>query len=41
LPCRLSLSRAEITGLINTIDLDAAALGPALLSKLKRPRLLG
>lgn len=41
LPCRLSLSRAEITGLINTIDLDAAALRPALLSKLKRPRLLG
>ncbi|MCQ4261392.1 hypothetical protein CXK91_01660 [Stutzerimonas stutzeri] len=41
LPCRISLSRAEIAGLISAIDLDAAALRPALLSNLKRPRLLG
>jgi hypothetical protein len=41
LPCRISLSQADITGLINAIDLDAAALRPALLSRLKRPRLLG
>ncbi|AJD59703.1 hypothetical protein CRPA15_10320 [Pseudomonas aeruginosa] len=41
LPCRISLSRAEIAGLIASIDADAAALRPALLNKLKRPRLLG
>jgi len=41
LPCRVSLSRAEIAGLISTIDLDAAALRSSLLSNLKRPRLLG
>ncbi|MDH2245711.1 DUF1652 domain-containing protein [Pseudomonas sp. GD03855] len=41
LPCRLPLSRADIAGLISTIDLDAAALRSSLLSNLKRPRLLG
>lgn len=41
LPCRISPSRAEIAGLIASIDADAAALRPALLNKLKRPRLLG
>ncbi|EWC40166.1 DUF1652 domain-containing protein [Pseudomonas stutzeri] len=41
LPCRLSLSSAEITALINAIDLDAGALRPALLTKVRRSCLLG
>ena len=41
LPCRISLSRAEIAGLIAAIDADAAALRPGLLNKLKRSQRLG
>jgi len=36
LPCGISLSKAEVTGLISAIELDIAALRPGLLDGLKR-----
>ncbi|WP_019339511.1 DUF1652 domain-containing protein [Stutzerimonas stutzeri] len=34
LPCGVSVSRAQLSGLINVIELDVIALRPALLERL-------
>ena len=39
LPCSVSVTRAQLAGLISAIELDVSALRPALLERLKERKI--